>query len=292
MEAHTTSANIADPNERQFREFEEVNCCPLCDCLSFKFCLQPDVWRCQQCNLMFRSPRPSQREIIRSYEWGLTYAQWQQEIKVREILWRERVGLVERHTDGGRLLDIGTGDGFFLSLLGTRYDIESTEISKVGAAYANQRGFEPRIGDFSDLDFADQSFDVVTLWHVLEHVLRPGALLKKIHNVLKPDGILALAVPNERHSLIFNVQSKMPLGKLEYGQEIHVTHFVPEVLKKYLEIIGFTLLEFGVDDVHVARPFHTKLLFHASKLLNKTIGWHCDKAMYCVVGKQPRSGCS
>ena len=234
---------------------------------------------------MFRNPRPTQKEIIRSYEAGLTYAQWQKELHIREILWRERVGMVSRHKSGGQLLDIGTGDGFFLSLLGTRYDISSTEISAEGASYANQRGFTPRIGDFLELDFADESFDVVTLWHVLEHVLQPGRLLRKIHNVLKADGILALAVPNEQHSLIFNALRKMPLGKLEYGREIHLTHFLPGVLKEHVQKNGFDLLEFGVDDVHVERPFSTKLLFHASKRLNRAVGWHCDKAMYLVARK-------
>lgn len=283
----TAVESIAPINERQFHAFENVDSCPLCNSLSFKFCLKPDIWRCHQCRVMFRNPRPTQQEIIRSYETGLTYAQWQKETNIREILWRERVGIVSRHMSSGKLLDIGTGDGFFLSLLGTRYDISSTEISTAGALHANQRGFSPRIGDFLELDYTDESFDVITLWHVLEHVLQPGRLLRKIHKVLKTNGILALAVPNEQHSLIFNAWQEMPLGKLEYGQEIHVTHFLPGVLKNYLKKNGFDLLEFGVDDVHVERPFRTKLLFHASKCLNSNIGWHCDKAMYLVARKHP-----
>ncbi len=286
MEAGTSVEPIDLSNEWKFHAFENVDSCPLCNSPSFKFCLEPDIWRCKQCQVMFRTPRPTQKEIIRSYESGLTYARWQQEIEIREILWRERVGMVTRHKEGGRLLDIGTGDGFFLSMLGTKYDISATEISEAGAVYARQRGFAPRIGDFATLDYECNSFDIVTLWHVLEHVLQPGVLLKKIHCVLKAQGILALAVPNERHSLIFNTGKKLPLGKLEYGQEIHVTHFVPGVLKNILKKNGFDLLEFGVDDVHVERPFKTKLLFHGSKLLNKTIGWHCDKAMYFIVRKK------
>lgn len=272
-------------NEWRFRELEEVDNCPLCDCPKFKFYLKPDVWRCNECSVMFRSPRPTQSEIIRSYNSSLTYDQWQHEIPVREILWRERVGIVARHKNGGRLIDIGTGDGFFLSILGAKYNIDSTEISQSGAVYANKRGFSPRIGDFIQLDYDKESFDIVTLWHVLEHVLLPGALLRKIHTVLKPGGILALAVPNEQYNLIFNGWKERPFGALEFAQEVHITHFVPAVLRRYLQENGFDVIEFGVDDVHVERPFSTKLLFHCSKWLNSIFGWHCDKAMYFVARK-------
>lgn len=270
----------------QFRELEEVKICPLCDCPNIKSHMKPDVWHCKRCGVMFRNPRPTQCEIIRSYDSGLTYAQWQQELPIRELLWRERVGLIQRYKSDGELLDIGTGDGFFLSMLGSRYIINSTEISESGALYAKQRGFSPRIGDFMDLDYANEVFDVVTLWHVLEHVLRPGDLLRKIQTVLKPDGLLALAVPNEHYNIIFNAWSEKPLGDLEFAREIHLTHFTPGVLRNYLQANGFDVLEFGVDDVHVERNFKTKLLFHSSKQLNRLIGWHCDKAMYFIARRQ------
>lgn len=285
MEPYSTGTE--DKHERRFLEFEDVDACPLCQCRSFEFCFKPDIFRCRECELLFRSPRPTQHEIVRSYESGMTYAQWQQELKVREFLWRERVKILARHKSNGQLLDIGTGDGFFLTMLGAKYEISATEISQAGVAYAARRGFLPRVGDFLQLDYADESFDVVTLWHVLEHVLEPGSLLRKVHRVLRPNGVLALAVPNERHSLIFNVWRENPLGRLEFGEEIHVTHFVPGVLKRYLPKLGFELLEFGVDDVHVQRPLKTKLLFHASKWINNAIGWHLDKAMYFVARKLP-----
>jgi hypothetical protein len=101
--------------------------------------------------------------------------------------------------------------------------------------------------------------------------------------VLKPDGIVVLAVPNEWHNLIMNARKSNPFGLLTWGEELHLIHFLPGPLRRYLTDNHFKVLEFGVDDVHVSRPLSTRIGFHANRLLNRLLGWHFDKAMYFVL---------
>lgn len=270
------------PAPRAFREFESVDECPLCGSRASRARFPPDVRACDACGLLYRTPRPTQREILRSYDAGITYARWQEELAVREGLWRKRLHRIATHQPSGTLLDIGTGDGFFLPLAATRYAVRCTEISATGADYARRRGFEPYVGDFLDLEVADASLDVVTLWHVLEHVPSPGRLLRKVRAALKPGGIVAIAVPNERRALLLRARKKRPLGSIDWGEEIHLTHFVPRTLRRFVESLGFRTLEFGVDDVHVERPIATRVGFHAQRLLCAVTRWHFGKAMYLI----------
>jgi SAM-dependent methyltransferase len=234
---------------------------------------------------MYRSPRPTQAEIVRSYNSGINYAQWQNELEIRGELWRKRLRLVEKLKPSGKLLDIGTGDGFFLKFAASTFEAHSTEISETGASYARERGFDPLIGDFLDLKVVENSFDVITLWHALEHLPHPGLVLNKVKETLKPGGIVVIAVPNEQYQLIFNCRKQNPLGVMNWGDELHLTHFLPATLKRYLSKSGFRILDFGVDDVHVWRPVSARIGYHANRLINAFSGWHFDRAMYVIAGR-------
>lgn len=265
-----------------FREFESLDACPLCGARASRPRFPPDVRACDDCRLLYRSPRPLQREIVRSYDAGFTYARWQHELPARDVLWRKRLRLIARQQPSGTLLDVGTGDGYFLGHAATRYDVRSTELSETGAEYARRRGFDPFVGDFLDLDVADGSVDVITLWHVLEHVPSPGEVLRKVKAALRPGGIVAIAVPNERRPLLLRWRKRNPLGPICWGEEIHLTHFLPGTLKRFMSRMGFQQLAFGVDDVHVSRPVATRVAYHAQRLLCAVTGWHFDKAMYLI----------
>lgn len=96
-----------------------------------------------------------------------------------------------------KILDIGCGNGAFLSKLDSskveRYGIE---INKDGYETCLSKGLRVYNQELTGIDFQDKKFDVVTLWHVLEHIEKPRELLNKIYQILKEDGILAFITPN------------------------------------------------------------------------------------------------
>jgi SAM-dependent methyltransferase len=235
---------------------------------------------------MRRSVSQSATDAAGHRHCGLTYAAWQREDAVRAKLWAKRLALLSRFKRSGMLLDVGTGDGRFLDFARAQFQIMSTEISESGARYARARGFAPLIGPLSRVALPERYFDVITLWHVLEHLLDPAQSLAALKRMLKPGGILAIAVPNETASLLRYRFSRRadshPLGHLAWGQEIHLTHFVPATLRSLLSRLGFRILEMGVDDVHVERTPASVAGYHANRLLNSLTGLQVDKAMYAV----------
>jgi len=98
----------------------------------------------------------------------------------------------------GRVLDIGCGDGSFLMALARQgWEVFGTELSESIAATAKKHlGERVRVGAIKDVGFPEASFDLVTFWHVLEHLEDPKLALAEARRLLKADGRVVVAVPN------------------------------------------------------------------------------------------------
>jgi SAM-dependent methyltransferase len=98
----------------------------------------------------------------------------------------------------GRLLDVGCGNGSFLAMMrDAGWDVQGVEPDPVGGRIAQERfGVPVIVGTLAEARLNDQSFDAVTLSHVIEHVHNPVALLQECHRVLKPGGRLVVVTPN------------------------------------------------------------------------------------------------
>ncbi|MDQ3198593.1 MAG: class I SAM-dependent methyltransferase [Verrucomicrobiota bacterium] len=218
----------------QFLEFETITNCPGCGSDRIRTVVEPDIGQCAGCALHFRNPRPTQAEIARSYDTGDTFEAWQEQEVSRAAMWQRRLEVVRRYCPGGKLLDVGTGDGRFLAAArDAGYIVAGTEVSESGARFARDRGLEVYMGQITDVALPDQSFDVVTLWHVLEHVPDPGALLRRVRSCLRPRGTLVVAVPNEENFFLrrrFGLAKGSPFDPLIFGGEIHLTYFRPATL--------------------------------------------------------------
>lgn len=105
------------------------------------------------------------------------------------------------------LLDIGSGDGTFLSKLGNKFIKYGVEISKEGYNVGKKKGLIIFHGDFLNYNFKSLKFDVITMWHVFEHIEKPQKLLKKVSKLLKRGGLFIIAVPNSK-SLGFKIGKK------------------------------------------------------------------------------------
>ena len=106
------------------------------------------------------------------------------------------------------ILDIGCGTGDFLENLNvSRFDRYGCEINERGYSACIGKGLKVYKGDVFNIDFKNKKFDVVTLWHVLEHVKDPVKLFERVDKVLYEDGILVFQVPNT-NSLGFKVGGK------------------------------------------------------------------------------------
>ncbi len=150
--------------------------------------------RCGNCGLVFVSPRPAAQALGRYYSPGY----YGKPGLVAGLFLAERAAKAAAGRAPGKILDVGCGEGSFLAAMARRgWDAHGVEISKEGAARASARPGVKICGrPLEECGFEPGSFDLVTLWHSIEHAADPESLLKRAAELLKDDGAALLAFPN------------------------------------------------------------------------------------------------
>jgi SAM-dependent methyltransferase len=165
--------------------------------------------RCRKCGLMYLNPRPNPDEIGDYYPSDYKPYQSATEdesfwlmgcIRQRKLVQRRRY--VEKFSgrQTGSILDVGCSTGLFLHEMQQRgWQTFGVEPTSSAAEYARSRfGLNIINGHLADTSFPLKSFDVITFWDVLEHTFSPTTELAHAAKLLKPDGKLALNIPNYR----------------------------------------------------------------------------------------------
>jgi len=141
------------------------------------------------------------------------------------------------HPAPGAVLDIGCGRGLMLYGLARRgWRTVGVEMSEAASRHAREvLGLDVRVGDLAGCEFPSASFDVVTLFHVLEHLPDPDAALAEARRVITPDGRLLVEVPN-----FGSLQSQLTGGKgFHLDAPRHLFHFTRAALLQLLGRAGF-----------------------------------------------------
>ena len=160
-----------------------------------------DVYGCDDCGLLFRHPLPDTSELIEMYNDaryvessyfadGRRRGSSSPEIGIFEQALADLADLAER----GPLLDVGCGNGVFLDMARTAgWSVSGIEISERHANEArNRMGLDVRCGDFLEVGLPLGSFNVITMWDFLEHVLDPRQVLERTRELLAPAGVLLI----------------------------------------------------------------------------------------------------
>jgi len=270
-------------------DLEGLSACPVCDSPCYRSFSEPDVCKCGSCKTLFRNPRPTQESVRRSYNDGCTYDAWHQEANAEhwDNLWEHRLQFVKRFKSSGLHLDIGAGDGTFLSKTKEAgFSVIGSELSETAASFMRKSSIDVILGQFTEVRLPSEKYDLITLWHVLEHVPNPGAVMDRIRKVIDPEGVLVVAVPNEDNPIWLNrlMPWNYPAAFKPFasGAEIHLTHFQPSTLKRLLWTHGFHIVHFGVDDSYKERNFLNRLKHCSYEALARLAGWHPAVSMLAV----------
>lgn len=160
------------------------------------------------------------------------------------LAWRKKLRLahVPHFVVNGRLLDIGCAWGGYLwRMQELGWEVHGIELNAAAARFAREElGLaNVRAGSFADLDYPDASFDVVHMSMVLEHLYEPGAVLRRIHKLLRPGGQFILSVPD-----ITGFEARL-FGDRCYTLQVpqHLSHFSPETMTRFLSQAGFAVEE-------------------------------------------------
>jgi 2-polyprenyl-3-methyl-5-hydroxy-6-metoxy-1,4-benzoquinol methylase len=152
----------------------------------------------------------------------------------------------------GRLLDMGCGLGFFLQAMApyAHWEAYGCEISPAAVRYARDTLGLPNVicGRPEEADLPHHTFDIITLWDVLEHLLRPDPLLRHCHTLLKEGGLCFIRTPNVGLQLLRARLKKLVRGMqpgVTYLQaRDHAHHYSMSSIRRLLERNGFSHVEF------------------------------------------------
>lgn len=142
--------------------------------------------------------------------------------------------------DAKTLIDVGCGMGFFLDVAKNFYTVSGVEISQYASSYArNELNLNVLTGTLDQTHLPSSSFDIVTMWDVIEHIDDPMSLMKDAMRILKPNGILVFSTPNV-DSFMCKLQRKA--WRL-YDFPYHLGCFSVRTAKHILKECNFELIK-------------------------------------------------
>jgi len=205
---------------------------------------------CTDCGMIFLNPRPVESESVRYYQHTeyLPFSSTKEKrsitdrlygmIRALNLRWKTR--LIRRVRAGavpGSALDVGCGTGEFLAALrGQGWEVTGVERDETAALWAREHFRLPvTTGDPDALKPGSGPFELVTMWHVLEHLYQPATALRRIASFLADDGLLLIAVPNAtgRDARFYKADW------IAYDTPRHVSHFSATSLPALLARAGF-----------------------------------------------------
>lgn len=202
----------------------------------------PGKWnlvKCDECGFIYLNPRP----VLSSFHliYPRNYVPYQMELRA-DTRWLMKKAIVTAYEGGklreiercqvpagARILDVGCGAGFFLSLLSARgWTAVGVEPNEELVGRAQRNGLDVRLGTLADAQLEVGSFDVITLWHALEHDPVPRSTLVRCRELLKPGGVVIIQLPD------FGSWEARTFGNYYWGLDLprHLNFFTSETLKK------------------------------------------------------------
>jgi 2-polyprenyl-3-methyl-5-hydroxy-6-metoxy-1,4-benzoquinol methylase len=235
---------------------ESVSICPICSSSSFtKFLSAKDhtttgeqfeIVKCAKCDFTLTNPRPDinsigkyyQSEKYISHTGGSKSLFDKVYVFARTITLGWKLKLINKHKSVGSILDYGCGTGEFLHHLKNHgwatTGIEPSENARQKAASLLKTSVSESIDQIKG-----NEFDMITLWHVLEHIHDLNEKLLAIKSLLKQDGTIFIAVPNHE------APDAQKYGAYWAGYDVprHLWHFSKDTMRKLFDKTGLELID-------------------------------------------------
>ena len=204
---------------------------------------QFQIVKCE-CGFVYLNPRPEESEISKYYS-NDNYTPHQQNtvnifdriykfVQLFTLRWKYRKISVFKKS--GKLLDIGGGQGEFCNYMkNSGWDVLLQDNSELARDIAKNNGLDTIIS-LSSID-ENEKFDVITMWHSLEHIHEIYKTMDLVKKLLDESGILLIAVPNiDAHEQKYYKENWVP-----FDAPRHLYHFSPKSLKQFFYKFGFTV---------------------------------------------------
>lgn len=198
------------------------------------------IVRCNKCGLMYVNPRFESKTIVDAY------AEAEDEVYIsqaekRMATFRRGMDFIGKQTGlkGGRILDVGCASGFFLKVAKDRgWKVEGVEPNKWLVKYGNEEfGLKMKATTMKGAKFPANSFDLITMWDVLEHTPDPASELREAFRVLKKGGYLLVNIPDSDSSF-----ARVFGRRWWFVLSVHLFYFTSRTLRAMLEKHDFKVV--------------------------------------------------
>jgi|LQYC01.1.fsa_nt_gi 2-polyprenyl-3-methyl-5-hydroxy-6-metoxy-1,4-benzoquinol methylase len=231
------------------------------------------IVRCLTCGFYLHYPK------VQLPEYEIDYHQGRLKTNHDRNLYIERTNQILKFQKEGDLLDVGCGFGEFIKFSqSVGYTVTGLEISKFAADIARKSTSSPIVtSPIARTNFQPNSFDVITMWHVLEHIDDPIDTLNIIKTWLKPSGLLVLELPNEFNSLVGRLSAIRRGYPVPYTHPpVHLWFFNPSTITSLILQSGFQILCVNTFKFVASNEFYQK--YWALKYGAPIIDWIVYKA--------------
>ena len=256
---------------------------------------------CLGCGLRYRSPMPEKATIQKAYDFEYFQSEYRGGVEKnyidnKDIYFREAkqlIKIIKRYKRCGKLLEIGCAGGYVIKeIQNAGYDVMGVEISREMTDYAQKNlGLKVINGEFQEIDFNRDMFDIIYSAHTLEHVPDPLQFLSKVKSIIKRDGILILELPvNFNYALIsvilgvFKIVKNALRGRFRIKKQMfwyvsqtekinrkfpyHLYEFTPQTIKKLLYKAGFKIVLFKTFDAYPKQGRYSTFKAKILKFIN------------------------
>ncbi len=195
-----------------------------------KYSIFNNIVRCKCCGLTYMNPRDA--DVRRFYREVIDNA-YIESCEQRIDLFKSHLRLLRKYTNGkGNLLDLGCYAGIFAGEAKREgYNVVGIEPSKWAVEFARKNIGVSGIleGSWDEVSLEQNSFDVITMLDVIEHIEDPSSCLKQIYNWLRKDGIVAITTHD-----IGSLFARLLREKYPWLMRFHLYHFEPKTLSTML----------------------------------------------------------
>lgn len=199
------------------------------------------IVKCRQCNLVYVDEQVSQNKISTYYEVAEDPLYFAEQGARRRTFGNYLYNLEKVYPKKGKLLDVGTNTGLFVRLaMDNGWQATGLEPNHWAVDYARKNyGIKLINKPYERNSFPAESFEVITMWDVVEHFTDPVSELAKVFQQLKPGGVFAFSTVDPESFL-----AKVAGTKWSWYMHMHKTFFSRKAAEHYLKEAGFSKIIF------------------------------------------------
>lgn len=235
-------------NSNKFKVIRECNCSNISKkdiknifswealSISKKENLCGTIVKCKNCGLVYMNPQFKGVESLYTDSVDKFYIHTS---PGRKSTFERDMKKINKLSKKGRLLDIASSTGLFMDVAKKHgWDVEGVELSKWAVNLAKKKNLKVHNKKLEDIKFKNDTFDVITMFGIIEHVPDPKSMLKEVRRILKKEGLVVITIPEV--SFLWK-----KLLKKDYYILQHLTYFTPKTLELLLNKIGFKVIKFN-----------------------------------------------